>query len=185
MDKADEHDACDEVRKWRRCGQQKPCGFAAALGRRQRVAHNSTGPTSVSIDFTTQKGSWGPAGGSIESTGARSVRQARRLGNTRRSSNTFSSCLSCSKASPRGVWRPSVMQFYSGPPIHFLSGVDRDKLGKGDRRVGRHAPAEVASSPFPSGAPTSNRARGPGWHDGASTSIPASCASRRSRPSSS
>jgi len=28
-------------------GQQKPCGFAAALGRRQRVAHNSTGPTSV------------------------------------------------------------------------------------------------------------------------------------------
>jgi hypothetical protein len=128
MDKADEHDACDEVRKWRRCGQQKPCGFAAALGRRQRVAHNSTGPTSVSIDFTTQKGSWGPAGGSIESTGARSVRQARRLGNTRRSSNTFSSCLSCSKASPRGVWRPSVMQFYSGPPIHFLSGVDKYNL---------------------------------------------------------
>jgi hypothetical protein len=40
-------------------GQQKPCGFAAALGRRQRVAHNSTGPTSVSIDFRIQKGSWG------------------------------------------------------------------------------------------------------------------------------
>jgi len=47
MDKAEQHDACDEVRKPRRSCQQKPCGFAAALGRRQRVAHNSTGPTSV------------------------------------------------------------------------------------------------------------------------------------------
>jgi hypothetical protein len=28
----------------------KPCGFAAALGRRRRVAHNSTGPTTATID---------------------------------------------------------------------------------------------------------------------------------------
>src|SRR6476646_4153322 len=65
---ADQHDACDEVRKWRRSCQQKPCGFAAALGRRKSVAHNSTGPTSVSIDLEIRKGSWGSAGGSIEAT---------------------------------------------------------------------------------------------------------------------
>src|SRR6266496_89974 len=53
---ADQHDACDEVRKWRRSCQQKPCGFAAALGRRYGVAHNSTGPTSVSIDLEIRKG---------------------------------------------------------------------------------------------------------------------------------
>src|ERR1700739_4161320 len=100
MEKADQHDACDEVRKRRRCCQQKPCGFAAALGRRQRVAHNSTGPTSVSIDFKIQKGSWGRPEGSIAATGARSVRQARSLGNIRRSGNRFSSCLSYSKALP-------------------------------------------------------------------------------------
>jgi hypothetical protein len=29
------------------------------------------------------------------------------------------------KAFRRGIWHPSVMQFYSGPLIHFLSGVDR------------------------------------------------------------
>src|SRR5256885_14859773 len=33
----------------------RPCGFAAALGRRCRVAHNSTGPTSVSIALWKQK----------------------------------------------------------------------------------------------------------------------------------
>ena len=34
----------------------EPCGFAAALGRRWRVAHNSTGPTPASsdIDLTTK-----------------------------------------------------------------------------------------------------------------------------------
>jgi hypothetical protein len=37
---------------------------AAALGRRCRVAHNSTGPTSVSIDFSNQKRGCGSAGGS-------------------------------------------------------------------------------------------------------------------------
>jgi hypothetical protein len=31
--------------------REEPCGFAAALGRRKGVAHNSTGPTSVSIDL--------------------------------------------------------------------------------------------------------------------------------------
>ena len=45
----------------------KPCGFAAALGRRCRVAHNSTGPTSVSIDLELKKGSC--------RSGGRSVRQ--------------------------------------------------------------------------------------------------------------
>jgi hypothetical protein len=29
------------------------------------------------------------------------------------------------KAFRWGIWHPSVMQFYSGPLIHFLSGVDR------------------------------------------------------------
>ena len=81
---ADQHDACDEVRKWRRSCQQKPCGFAAALGRRYGVAHNSTGPTSVSIDFKNQKGSWGSAGGRIEATEHASLGNARRLGNIRR-----------------------------------------------------------------------------------------------------
>jgi hypothetical protein len=28
------------------------------------------------------------------------------------------------KAFRWGIWHPSVMQFYSGPLIHFLSGVD-------------------------------------------------------------
>jgi hypothetical protein len=28
------------------------------------------------------------------------------------------------KRLPVGIWHPSVMQFYSGPLIHFLSGVD-------------------------------------------------------------
>src|SRR5205814_8617949 len=41
----------------------RPCGFAAALGRRCRVAHNSTGPTSVSIASRKQKRSCGWAGG--------------------------------------------------------------------------------------------------------------------------
>src|ERR1700746_4139228 len=101
MEKADQHDACDEVRKRRRCCQQKPCGFAAALGRRQRVAHNSTGPTSVSIDFKIQKGSWGLAGESIGATEHAWLGNARRLGN------------------------PSVVQFYSGPVMQFLFRVDR------------------------------------------------------------
>ena len=28
------------------------------------------------------------------------------------------------KTVPWGIWHPSMMQFYSGPPIHFLSGID-------------------------------------------------------------
>jgi hypothetical protein len=33
--------------------------------------------------------------------------------------------LSRSKSLPVGdIWHPSVMQFYSGPLMHFLSGVD-------------------------------------------------------------
>src|SRR6266404_7085362 len=31
------------------------------------------------------------------------------------------------KSLPVGIWHPSVMQFYSGPLIHFLSGVDRGR----------------------------------------------------------
>src|ERR1700757_671623 len=56
---ADQHGPCDEVGRSRRSCPQKPCGFAAALGRRYGVAHNSTGPTSVSIDLEIRKGSWG------------------------------------------------------------------------------------------------------------------------------
>src|SRR6476660_292213 len=65
MEEADQHDPCDKVRKRRRSWPAKPCGFAAALGRRQRVAHNSTVPTSPSINFTNQKRSCGSAGGSM------------------------------------------------------------------------------------------------------------------------
>src|ERR1700756_793403 len=97
---ADQHGPCDEVGRSRRSCPQKPCGFAAALGRRYGVAHNSTGPTSVSIDFKIQKGSWGFAGESIGATEHAWLGNARRLGN------------------------PSVVQFYSGPLMHFLSGVD-------------------------------------------------------------
>ena len=50
---------CERDRRRR----EEPCGFAAALGRRKSVAHNSTGPTSVSIDFMKWKRSCGPAGG--------------------------------------------------------------------------------------------------------------------------
>ena len=32
------------------------------------------------------------------------------------------------KAVPWGIWHPSVMQFYSGPPMHFLSGVDNTPM---------------------------------------------------------
>jgi hypothetical protein len=84
MDKADQHDACDEVRKPRRYCQQKPCGFAALLGRRQRVAHNSTGPTSVSIDFRIQKGSWGRPEDQLSQREYAWRGNARHLGNIRR-----------------------------------------------------------------------------------------------------
>src|SRR3984893_75518 len=106
-------------------GQQKPCGFAAALGRRQRVAHNSTGPTSVSIDFRDSEGELGPAGGSIEATGARLVRQrsTSRGPSPVRQYASHSVCRAA-KAVPWGHLHPSVMQFYSGPLMHFLSGVD-------------------------------------------------------------
>src|SRR5260370_17277329 len=36
------------------------------------------------------------------------------------------------KAFRWGIWHPAVMQFYSGPLIHFLSGVD--SLGLGERK---------------------------------------------------
>ena len=42
-------------------GPQKPCGFAAALGRRYGVAHNSTGPTFAGKAIAQQK----PASGSL------------------------------------------------------------------------------------------------------------------------
>jgi hypothetical protein len=57
-------------RRWR----QELCGFAAALGRRCRVAHNSTGPTSVSIDLDLRRGPWLERKIS-EATGTRAVRQ--------------------------------------------------------------------------------------------------------------
>ena len=125
---ADQHDACDEVRKWRRSCQQKPCGFAAALGRRKSVAHNSTGPTSVSIDLEIRKGSWGSAGGSIEATeqawlGKRSTS----LGTFAGEATHFILFVAQQKPSRGGICHPSVMQFYSGPLMHFLSGVDRSR----------------------------------------------------------
>ena len=55
-------------------GAKQPCGFAAALGRRRRVAHNSTGPISPSINLQIRKGA--AARRRInEATGARLVRQ--------------------------------------------------------------------------------------------------------------
>ena len=53
---------------------KEPCGFAAALGRRCRVAHNSTGPTSISIDFGLRRGAVARAEIN-EATGTRAVRQ--------------------------------------------------------------------------------------------------------------
>src|SRR5207237_8383186 len=53
----------------------KPCGFAAALGRRGRVAHNSTGPTSVSICFMKQKKELRLNRRTTEATEAREVTQ--------------------------------------------------------------------------------------------------------------
>ncbi len=44
------------------------------------------------------------------------------------------------KAVPCGIWHPSVMQFYSGPLIHFLSGVDTSHAG-GDRSRANEAHA--------------------------------------------
>src|ERR1700739_2530032 len=54
--------------------REEPCGFAAALGRRKGVAHNSTGPTSVSIDLSNGREAVARPEAS-EATGACLVRQ--------------------------------------------------------------------------------------------------------------
>src|SRR3954454_6165422 len=81
-------------------GQQKPCGFVAALGRRQRVAHNSTGPTSVALILGFRRGA-GAAGGSIESTGATPGEATLDVSGTLNGKAIrFSLCLSRSKSRP-------------------------------------------------------------------------------------
>ena len=152
MDKAEQHNACDEVHECGVACQQKPCGFAAALGRRQRVAHNSTGPTSVSIDLESERelglgrrinrGNGSTLGeAALDVSGHSPVRQ-------------YASHPVCraAKAFRWGIWHPSVMQFYSGPPIHFLSGVDRTAVrtrlaagGKWIRTIG--PPPEIVVDP--------------------------------------
>jgi hypothetical protein len=68
------------------------------------------------------------------------VRQRSTLGNIRRSGNTLLILfVAPPKPSRGGIWHPSVMQFYSGPLMHFLSGVDRLVL-KVLRRRGGAAP---------------------------------------------
>ena len=53
------------------------------------------------------------------------MRQRSTLGNIRRSGNTLLILfVAPQKPSRGGIWHPSVMQFYSGPLMHFLSGVD-------------------------------------------------------------
>src|SRR5438552_11691894 len=126
MDKADQPDVVmTKCVSGGVADQQKPCGFAAALGRRQRVAHNSTGPTSGSIDFRIQKGSWGRPEAQIEPPGARLVRQrsTSREHSPVRQYASHSVCRAA-KVFPWGICHPSMMQFYSGPLMHFLSGVD-------------------------------------------------------------
>ncbi len=101
---ADQHDACDKVRKWWRSCQQSPVDLPLRLDERYRVAHNSTGPTSVSIDLEIRKGA-----------GARpddQLRQREHAGEaTLDVSGTFageairfSSCLSRSKSPPVGAF---------------------------------------------------------------------------------
>jgi hypothetical protein len=56
------------------------------------------------------------------------------------------------KAFRWGIWHPSVMQFYSGPLIHFLSGVDKfrseeSKFGFRDRER-TNPPVLCGSRPF-------------------------------------
>ena len=97
---ADQRDACDKCVSGGVAASKSPVDLPLLLGRRYGVAHNSTGPTSVSIDLEIGKGAGARAGGSIEATEHAWLGNARRLGN------------------------PSVMQFYSGPFMHFLSGVD-------------------------------------------------------------
>ena len=53
------------------------------------------------------------------------MRQRSTLGNIRREGNTLLILfVAQQKPSRGGIWHPSVMQFYSGPLMHFLSGVD-------------------------------------------------------------
>ena len=87
----------------------------------------------------------------------------------------FSSCLSQQqKPSRAGIWHPSVMQFYSGPLMHFLPGVDKStflakftivpipiwlELEK-DRPVRPHSgysPSATATGSFATGTDGSNR----------------------------
>ena len=67
----------------------RPCGFAAALGRRCRVAHNSTGPTSVSIAYETEE-ELRLGRRTSEATSARVVRQCSTSGEHSRCGNTAS-----------------------------------------------------------------------------------------------
>jgi|SRR6266850_7143484 len=126
MDKADQHDACDQVRKWRRNCQQKPCGFAAALGRRYRVAHNSTGPTSVSTDLEIRKGAGARPDDQLRQREHALVRQpsTSRQHSPVRQYASHPVCRAAKALAVGAFGHPSVMQFYSGPLMHFLSGVD-------------------------------------------------------------
>jgi hypothetical protein len=54
--KADQHDALTKCVRGGAIASKSPVDLPAALGRRQRVAHNSTGPTSVSIDLGFRRG---------------------------------------------------------------------------------------------------------------------------------
>src|ERR1700730_2329493 len=62
----------DSARGTRRA---RPCGFAAALGRRSRVAHNSTGPTLSKHCLMKQKEELRLGRRTSQATSARVVRQ--------------------------------------------------------------------------------------------------------------
>jgi hypothetical protein len=75
--------------------------------------------------ISDSEGELGPAAGLIEATGVRLVRQRSTSPehSPMKQSASHPVCRAA-KSLPVGIWHPSVMQFYSGPLIHFLSGVD-------------------------------------------------------------